>query len=72
MDQTLCKLDSIYWAGSSIVLVRNIGGYWGAMGPFRRNAGFNSIPVRGREGIENTYVSVFKAGPGDNYLFIFF
>ena len=42
VSEIVCKLDSIYWAGSvwsSVVLVRNIGGYWGARGSFRGNAG---------------------------------
>ena len=40
--------------------MKNSGGYWGTRGSFRGNSGGSIQFPCEREGIENTYVSVFK------------
>ena len=74
VSEIVCKLDSIYWAGpvwSRIVLVRNIGGYWGARGSFRGNArGSIQFLSGGGRGLKIHMYPYSRSG--DNYLFIFF
>ena len=73
VSEIVCKLDSIYWAGSvwsSIVLVRNIGGYWGARGSFRGNAG-GSIQFLSGGGRAFKYICIRIQGVG-TIIFSFF